>query len=245
MDLTSIKPGDKLSVTAKLVTTSRGPASWTDHRSQSKLQYEIWTHGNELLLKPVPSQQDLAAAVIQLQRAVELRDKLLDKLYGFDNIPGRPRSGKYAIMEDLGIIRPNLKVHLRELRNKLMHDPDLLQLTKAECDFLADTAWYYLKVTDRIAEQYANEIGYEYSTSETERSSLTLKLEPASWNVEIEAKLAASHVCKPPEADYLNIEVQHCEFVRYGNSLKLHGKISGTPSIIWSIVKDFFEESVL
>jgi len=168
-------------------------------------------------------------------------------LYGFENIPGRPCSNKYAIMEALGIIRPNLKVRLRELRNTLMHDPDVLQLTKTECDLLADTAWYYLKVTDRIAEQYADEIEYQYSTSETEKSYLTLKLKPASWNIEIHASLAASHLLRepPPEADYLKIEVQKCEFIRYSNSLKLQGKISGTPSIIWSIVEDFFEESVL
>jgi hypothetical protein len=52
-------------------------------------QREMWAHGNDLLLKTNPSQQDLAAALIQFQRAVELRDKLLDKLDGFEKIPGR------------------------------------------------------------------------------------------------------------------------------------------------------------
>jgi hypothetical protein len=245
VDLSTIKAGDNLFITERLLSKGGWSNSWSYHRSASKKQHEIWAHGNELILKAAPSQEDFAAALIQFQRAVELRDKLLDKLYGFERIPGKRSPGRYAIMADLGVIRPALKVGLRDLRNKLMHDPEAIHITEDECNLLADTAWYYLKVTDRIAEQWADEISYDYGSSDTDQSGLTAKVEPVSWKIEIDGYLAYNHVLESPVANSPVIRVHQCEYVRYNNSMKVTGVLTGPPAALWSVVQNFFDESVL
>ena len=244
MDLSSIKAGYELHLTEKFLSEGGWSKSWNYHRSSSKKQREIWAHGNDLLLKTNPSPQDLAAALIQFQRAVELRDKLLDKLYAFEKIPGRPNPGKYAIMSDLGIIRPTLKVRLRELRNKLMHDSDEIHVTQDECTLLADTAWYYLRVTDRIAEQYSDEIHYDFGSSPNGQSGLTVKVEPVSWKLDAAGFLAHDDILVAPTAGGLTLRVRSCEFDQFNNSLKLAGELIGPPGSLWSVIQNFFEESI-
>lgn len=245
MDLSSIKAGSELHLTEGFLSEGGWSNSWNYHRSSSKSQREIWAHGNDLLLKTNPSAQDLAAALIQFQRAIELRDKLLDRLYGFEKIPGRPNPGKYTIMSDLGIIRPTLKVRLRELRNKLIHEPDEIHVTQDECTLLADAAWYYLRVTDRIAEQCSDEIHYDLGSSATGQSGLTIKVEPVSWKLDGAGFLAHDHILEAPSAGGLTLRVRSCEFQRYDNSLTLAGELIGPPSSLWSVIKNFFDESIL
>jgi len=240
-----IKAGDELHLTERFLSVGAWSNSWNYHRSSSKKQHEIWVHGNELLLKTNPSHEDLAAALIQFQRAIELRDKLLDRLYGFEKIPGRSKPGKYAIMSDLGIIRLTLKLRLRELRNKLMHDPDEIHITQDECTLLADAAWYYLRVTDRIAEQCSDEIHYDLGSSADGHSGLTVKVEPVSWKLDAAGFLAHDHILEKPEAGGLTLRVRGCEYQRYNNSLKLAGELIGPPSSLWFVIRNFFDESIL
>jgi hypothetical protein len=114
VDLTNIPAGTELYIDGIIMSAGGECSASGSHRVNWKLQHEIWAHGNQLLSKADPSQQDLAAAVIQFQRAVELRDRLLDQIYGFERIPGRTSTNKYAIMADLGIIRPTLKIRLQK-----------------------------------------------------------------------------------------------------------------------------------
>ena len=108
--------------------------SWVDHSPDWRNQHAIWEHATQTISKPTPSQQDLSSAVIQLQRSVEHRDKLLDHLYSFERIPGRRPGSKYETMADLKIIRPTLKIRLRDLRNRLMHEFDEIPLNVSDCE---------------------------------------------------------------------------------------------------------------
>ncbi|MDR3734275.1 MAG: hypothetical protein P4L10_01925 [Acidobacteriaceae bacterium] len=148
-------------------------------------------------------------------------------------------------MADLGIIRPTLKIRLRDLRNKLMHDPEVIHIKENECNLLADTAWYYLRVTDRIAEQCAHEINYEFGSSDAGRSGLTAKVEPVCWKIELDGYLAHDHVLESPTANSPVVRVHRCEYVRYNNSLKVIGVLTGPPATLWSIIQNFFDESIL
>lgn len=245
MDLSTLKAGGELNLTEQFLSEGGWSNSWIYHRSSSRKQREIWAHGNELLTKATPSQEDLSAALIQFQRAVELRDKLLDKLYGFESIPGRPSPGKYAIMADLGIIRPTLKIRLRELRNKLMHEPDEIQISTEECTLLADTAWYYLRVTDRIAEQCSDEVQYDLGSSATGQSGLTVKVQPVSWKLTVHGYLAHQHILDEPNSGGLIVRILTCTHERYNNSLKMTGELIGPPTHLWSVIQTFFDESIL
>jgi hypothetical protein len=244
VDLTNIPPDTELHIDGIVMLTGSESNSWRYHHLDWRLQYEIWDHGNQLLSKASPSQQDLAAAVIQFQRAVELRDKLLDKIYGFERIPGRTSTNKYAIMADLGIIRPTLKIRLRGLRNSLIHEPDGIQISQDECELLSDTAWYYLKITDRITQQCADEVWIDYSSPETGGSHLTVTFETSSWSINVNANVSPKHLLTRPTPDCLMVRVNKSEFVKYSGDLKFVGKATGTDSALWSLVKMFFNESV-
>jgi hypothetical protein len=244
VDLTNIPSGTELYIDGIIMSAGGESNSWDYHRSNWKLQHEIWEHGNQLLSKPDTSQQDLAAAIIQFQRAVELRDKLLNKIYGFERIPGRRSASKYTIMVDLGIIRPTLKIRLRDLRNSLAHEPGEIQISKNECELLSDTAWYYLKVTDRITQQYASEVWIDYSSPETGRTLLTLTFETVAWAIKVKGNLSPKHLLTQATPGCLIVRVDQSEFVKYSGDLKLVGEATGTDSALWSLVQIFFNESV-
>ena len=115
-------------------------------------------------------------------------------------------------MSDLGIIRPTLKIRLRELRNKLIHDPDEIHVTQDVCTLLAHAAWYYLRVTDRMAEQCSDEIHYDLGSSATGQSGLTVKVEPVSWKLDAAGFLAHDLILEVPIAACLTLRVCICEF---------------------------------
>ena len=244
VDLTRIAPGSQIYVDPKIYAKGGEALSWRFHHASWKIQHEIWEHGNKLISSPSPSQQDLEAAVIQLQRAVELRDKLLDKIYGFENIPGRKGTNKYAIMADLGIIRPTLKIQLRELRNSLIHDPQASTVTRQECEFLADAAWYYLKVTDRIAQQCSDELTLHYASQKGEGSSISLNFETIRWSAAADGYVSPEIVLDIPTSDSLNFSIVQCEVVNYSGYLKFKGKTTGTDKALWQVIKYFFDESI-
>lgn len=218
--------------------------SWRYHRVDWKRQHEIWEHGNSLISGASPSQQDLEAGIIQLQRAVELRDKLLDEIYGFEKIPGRRKNTKYEIMADLGIIRPTLKIRLRELRNSLIHDPKNSPTTQQECELLCDTSWYYLKVTDRITQQCADELTMQIPSSGRESSSLSLTFKTNRWEATTDGYVAPEVVLDAPVSGCLSVRIASCELVKYSGYLKFKGTAVGTDAALWQLVQFFFDESI-
>lgn len=217
--------------------------SWTDHDRSWRNQYAIWEHGNELVSSSTASQQDLETGIIQLQRAVEHRDKLLDRLYSFEMIPGKP-GAKYVTMADLKIIRPGLKVRLRELRNKLMHDLDEIFLNQADCAELSDTAWYYLKATDHLSQQCAIDLRLHYVDGD-EHYYFGFDFNRTDWAVTINAYLPSSLLLESRIADCLTVVANEGSIRTIGNGISLEGNATGTPSALYKLVRIFFEESAL
>jgi hypothetical protein len=245
VDLTNISPGTELYIDGVVLSKGGWSNSWDNHRVNWKAQHGIWEHGNQLLSKADPSEEDLAAAIIQFQRAVELRDKLLDKIYGFERIPGRISTNKYVIMADLGIIRPTLKLPLRELRNSLMHEPDGIAITRDKCELLSDTSWYYLKVTDRIAQQCATEVEIDFTSSQKRQAFITVTFKPSAWSIRVKADISPKYFLSDPKPGSLVVRVNQSEFVKYSGHLKFFGEVVGTDEAVWSLIQTFFNESVL
>src|SRR2546430_775919 len=106
----------------------------TDHSVPWEKQYQAWKHGDGLASR-AESTRDLEVAIMQLHRAVEQRDTLLNELYGFQNIPHFGRAKQYAVMEELGLIRPSLKGQLRSLRNNIVHEFDDVPIDKQQCQY--------------------------------------------------------------------------------------------------------------
>ena len=217
-----------------------------DHRADWKKQHEIWSHANGTLASPSPSQQDLAAAVIQLQGAVELRDRLLDNLYNFTKIPNKTAKAPYPIMADLGIIRPTLKIQLRELRNRLAYEIEEPPLRREECEWLSDTAWYYLKATDRLAQQCVHVLGIEYGTDKENHSFFSVTFNRNAWSAWIEGNVAPGFLLDKASADCLSVRLSRSEIQGYNNChLKFCGEVTGSRPAVDRLIRCFFDESAL
>jgi len=217
--------------------------TWIDHPEGWRKQHEIWKHGNSMVSKPAASQQDLQSGIIQLQRSVELRDKLLDRLYSFDQIPGKPGS-KYTTMADLEIIRPTLKTRLRELRNKLSHEDDHADINRQDCDELVDTAWYYLKATDHLAQQCVTDVRWHQIT-EKRHYYVHCEFFRPDWQIRIEGKVSSDHLSRSHKTNYLSISVKPHDFKEDDSGLRFYGDAVGPIDTLYKLVKIFFAESAL
>jgi hypothetical protein len=215
-----------------------------DHPPDWRKQYEIWSHGNSIISSPSPSQQDLASAIVQLQRAVEFRDKLLNRLYAFENIPNRAKRNKYEVMADLGIIRPALKTHLRELRNSLMHETEEAPFGRQECERLSDIAWYYLKATDRLAQQCVEELGVHYWVEKEHNNHLSIVFNRSTWDAAIKGEIYPELRLEKQSPNCLSVRLDWAEVVRYRQSLKFRGVITGSPVFVDQLIQLFFEQSL-
>ncbi|HXM40400.1 MAG TPA: hypothetical protein VN924_04065 [Bryobacteraceae bacterium] len=219
---------------------------WEDHRIDWRKQHEIWSHANGLIEGASPTRQDLAAAVMQLQRAVELRDNTLNALYNFTKMPNKTAKAPYPIMADLGIIRPTMKNQLRELRNRLVHEVEEPPLGRDECELLSDTAWYYLKATDRLAHQCISVLVFQYGTdADKSYSYLKVTFNRNDWSARIHGTVSPKFLLDRPSTDCLAVRLTHSTIESYGGHLKFAGEITGFRMALDRLIQMFFDESAL
>ncbi len=241
----SFAEGDEIFIDPVVLTREPDGPEMTDHRVDWKKQYEIWNHANGIISSPCPSQQDLVVAIIQLQRAVELRDKMLDELYSFTKIPNKTAKAPYPIMEDLGIIRPTMKVRLRELRNRLAHDTEEPPLERDACELLSDTAWYYLKATDRLTQQCVSVLDFNYWMEKTSVSMFSVRFDRTTWNAQVEGSVSPKLLVGKESADCLSIRLRWSRIEAYNQDLKFRGDLTGSKTALDKLTRYFFDESVL
>ena len=152
---------------------------WVGSSRDLKTHYDIWGHAQTALAAQSPSEQDICAAMIQLDRAVDLREKLLSSIYHFRRLPGMRGKDAHAIMADLGIIKPLMKTRLATLRNALMHINGAAPPDLNTCRELSAFAWYYLRSTDRLISDTVCELGIEVARG----GQLTLHIGLNPWSV--------------------------------------------------------------
>jgi len=228
-----------------ILTSEPEASSWVDHRPDWRKQHIIWEHANETISKPSPSEQDLSSAIIQLQRSVEHRDKLLDQLYAFEKIPGRKPGSKYETMADLKIIRPTLKARLRDLRNRLIHEFGDIPLKASDCEELCDTAWYYLKATDHLAQQCVSDFDLRFPADQADYSLLQIEFSRSDWTAWVNASLSGSLLLDAPSETSLIIRAAKSRITTTTASVRFTGTVTGSPSAQNRLVQMFFEESAL
>jgi hypothetical protein len=218
-----------------------------DHRVPWEKQYEVWKHGDGLVSR-AESPRDLEVAVMQLHRALEQRDTLLNDLYDFQDIPHFGRAKYYAVMEELGLIRSSLKGQLRSLRNSIVHQFDDVPVDKQQCQYLSDVAWYYLKSTDRIAQQHVTEAEINYSGQDDAHfTRFTLKFTLRPFAIKVSGDIPAELLLSTPTPDCPIVKPQqsHSELYRGVSHFHFTGHLIGSQMCFKQVVKMFFEESAL
>jgi hypothetical protein len=211
-----------------------------------KKQYDIWRHGDELIANAT-SPRDFEVAIMQLQRAVEQRDTILEQSYQFKTCPwfGKGLS-HYAIMAELGIIRPSLKDPLRQLRNRIAHEVNDVVLERKQCEHLSDTAWYYLKATDLITRQCAAKLTLHCGEDDPHYTLLTFEFTPRLWVVSITGNIPDRHLLSKRSPDALSVTAASARFENYRGvqHCKFRGSLTGPEALCQRILQTFFEEAV-
>jgi hypothetical protein len=90
-------------------------------------------------------------AITTLKRAVDLRLRWLNTLYGFKSIPLQTKlSGMLEICQRFGILRPLMVDKLQNIRNRVEHQ-DSPPPSRGECAEFVEFVWYFLRSTDALA----------------------------------------------------------------------------------------------
>ena len=122
--------------------------------------YKPWEHANESLSGRA-SLQDRASAILQLRRAIDLRDKALKAVYALDRIPCLAKSAYPKILTDLGIVMPLMRKKLIDLRNEVAHEKVNPDVDLDRCLEYCEFTWYFLKSTDHLLSAPIQEIGFD------------------------------------------------------------------------------------
>ena len=137
-----------------------------------------------------------------------------------------------------------LKIRLREIRNSLIHQPQESALTASECDLLSDTVWYYLKVTDRITQQCADELCLDHRITSDKSAFLELVFQTVRWSARVKGNVHPEILLDRPSKDCLSVRLKQCEAVKYNGHLKFYGETTGSDSAMYRLIQMFFDESV-
>ncbi|MEZ5581928.1 MAG: hypothetical protein R3F37_03340 [Candidatus Competibacteraceae bacterium] len=110
--------------------------------------YDYWERAEHLIDKDDHSEFDLRDGISNLKKAVDLRFKLIEKLYSFRFLEGKGDKRKYvSILADYDMIRPLFIDSLFQVRNICEHQ-DAPPPSVDRCKELLDVVWYFIKSTD-------------------------------------------------------------------------------------------------
>jgi hypothetical protein len=147
--------------------------------------------------------------VIQLNRAVDFRDKLLDSKYHFKSIPGGLRTNKHAIMAELGLMKPYMKTRLDEIRNMVEHRDEAAPVSVQTCRELSDFVWYYLRWTDSLACRCQTEIAFDKEGLWVDTGCfLECEFEFEPWQFTIRGTVPGTSVSDACRDNYLKVRGQ-------------------------------------
>jgi hypothetical protein len=108
------------------------------------------------------SEMDYVDSIVNLNRAIDCRLKVLSKIYCFKNIPFiNYKKNNLEALETLGIIRLTMIKKLNGLRNALEHRYENPPKQSRCLEFL-DFVWYFLKSSDKLSRVVLTEFTLEY-----------------------------------------------------------------------------------
>ncbi|SDH60894.1 hypothetical protein SAMN05192558_12215 [Actinokineospora alba] len=206
-----------------------GASEVSDHQP-TRRSYEMW--------RLAESKTGLDT-VLWLNRAVNLRMRLLTQRYNMRSILRDPPPQDTEILARIGIIRPHMHRALTELHRALEVSP----VPPEHCAELVDTVWYFLRSTDSLmnvqrtdmafAHEQANRDGYvsfEFGQYFTKQSPSV-----AAWGI-----LPLELVSQQATGDWISIDLKVKPRIQYGH-LYFEGILSPAENHIDSVWRAFFE----
>jgi hypothetical protein len=129
----------------------------------------------------------------------------------------------------------------------IAHDVGDINVDKNQCECLSDTAWYYLKATDRLVQQSAADLQLTCGEDDPHWTHLKMTFKLASWRINIDGDIPDRHLLSRKSPACLTVKVarSHFESYRGVRHFKFSGEITGTDALYRTLVRAFFEESAL
>lgn len=218
--------------------TQRGSHRYVQDEEWKK-HYEILDHAN-YLLGIEKSEHDRACAIFQLNRAVELRDKFLNKIYQFRKIKGFKGLGQNEIMERLDMIKPMMKGKLDSIRNKVMHKANENIPSRDECYELSEFVWYFLRVTDIYARNIVDDFSI-YSTNKNIQSEIYLSINLSNRTYSMALSLQKNLIEEICTNQHLELSLEKEIYDGEGDYFHLKGTVIPTVDTEKIIMRKFFE----
>jgi hypothetical protein len=197
-------------------------------RQPTRRSYEMW--------RLAESKTGLDT-VLWLNRAVNLRMRLLTQRYNMRSILTEPPSKDAEILARIGIIRPWMHRTLTDLHNALEAVPI------ERCSEFIDAVWYFLRSTDSLmnlqrtdmafAHEQANRDGYvsfEFGQYFKKQAASV-----AAWGI-----LPLELVSQQATADCISIDLKVKPRIQYGH-LYFEGILSPADNHVDSVWRSFFE----
>ncbi|MBZ6076127.1 hypothetical protein [Microvirga puerhi] len=200
-------------------------------------QYDIHGHA-ESILENNPNSHDLACAIFQLNRSIDFRERLLNKLYNFKRIPGIYGNKHHERMSYLGIIKPLLKSKLDKIRNNVMHSVTYPTQNISEVAELSEFTWYFLKSTDLIASRAARALELHRFLDDEQEEWLEVSFDPANWDINIRGKTLSENILQENSEQTIQIDTHKLE--REDDLTYFHGKLLGPISAKQSLMRIYF-----
>lgn len=137
--------------------------------------YDIWEHCRSLLVDN-PTDFARSDAITNLKRCLYQRVTALEEVYFLEGIKLKESpKGSLEFLESLGLVRPFMLTHIREIRNDIEHrdasPPDFNR-----CQELLDLVWYFLKSTDTYMHLRRDDVGFEKLDSEENNTQYWLQI---------------------------------------------------------------------
>ncbi|MGH3862480.1 hypothetical protein [Actinokineospora sp.] len=177
--------------------------------------------------------------VLWLNRAVNLRMRLLTQRYNMRSILRDPPPQDTEILARIGIIRPQMQRTLAELHRALESSP----VPPEHCAELVDAVWYFLRSTDTLmnvqrtdmafAHEQTNRDGYvsfEFGQYFTKQSPSV-----AVWGI-----LPLELVSQQPTGDWISIDLKVKPRIQYGH-LYFEGILSPAQNHVDSVWRAYFD----
>jgi hypothetical protein len=205
-----------------------------------KEQYVIYNHA-ESILKKNPNEHDLACAIFQLNRAVDFREKLLNKHYNFKKIQGMQGKKQHEIMVELGIIKPLLKTKLDKIRNTIMHSADCPVPIFKDVMELAEFTWYFLKSTDFLVSKQADMIGFNAGCNGDNGEWAEVEFDTKTWQIRIRGYFFNSSLSDVAKHDTIELTIdENNKFQRELGVIIWDEIVLGPEKAIHELIKKYF-----
>jgi hypothetical protein len=233
-----------------------------EERSALRRSYQGWAHADRLI-QAHDDEHYLSDAIVGLHRVVDRRVRRLNELYRFRKIPiqGKPKE-LWELMNYVGIIRPRMFAHLKQVRRLIEHHDGSPPL-QDRCAALSEFVWYFLQSTDGLITEVIQYFNLEDDSkpwppqfqaalarigTPSDMAFYALQIEGGpdqEWRFTINGTVPRGFISTSETREWLEVEdAQTCEWLEVEDAseyIGICGTITGPSEPLRRLVEAYFQ----